>query len=63
MYRSYIPEEPSEERQLIFVADIMDARSVANKTKKLTKTEINAVITKKISNLTTYAEKLLVQDN
>lgn len=41
----------------------MDARAVANKTKKLTKTEINAVITKKISNLTNYAEKSLIQEN
>lgn len=34
--------------------DIMEARAVANKTKKQSRTEINAIISKKISNLTSY---------
>lgn len=39
---------------LFFNPDIMDARSFANKTKKLTKSEKNNIIGKKCSNVASY---------
>lgn len=42
----------------IFFSDIMDARSFANNTKKLTKSEKNLIIGKKCSNVASYKPSL-----